>query len=559
MARMTQEPAAPADPIVAGRYRVEGWLGTGGQAVVLRVHDLRLGVPRALKVLLPSSARKARLRERFASEATTMAMLEHPNVLRVYDVAEADGLPYYVMELVEGGSLARRIQHLGPLEAREAVEAALQVCAGLELAHARGVIHRDIKPQNVLVALDGTCKLLDFGIARIEDHRRTRAGAALGTEGYMAPEQARDASAVDERADVFSVGILTYVMISGRDPVEWLAGRGRERIPSPLRAELERATQEDTSQRHASIAELAEALGRCLAGLPAAARSRLREVVPVTDEEEEDEDAGSEIVDWLAGMVIPERHAHGPRAVSADGHRSTPPLAAAPTIGPSPTTPDPGAQGRRHPSAPPVARTPPPQPYEIGVDAASPLTVSPARAPEAHRPPVAPRVDDDDDDTPRWKLPLAAIPVILVGGLVLVGGSAQLLSNAMSMWLEQNERSAEVTAAARTAESHLHFAVKADLAVVGALVELGADRQALDERVAAWEAATREPDRSIAALALVDHLWSTGRQVAGPGSPHSARVDPPLQRLRAAASDYRDTHHASGAAPRTSAQPAVVR
>ncbi|MCA9493296.1 MAG: serine/threonine protein kinase, partial [Myxococcales bacterium] len=137
--------------VVDGRFELRRQLGEGGQAVVWSVFDRRLNVERAIKILLPKLAHSPKLRARFEDEARAMAVLEHTNVVRVYDVAECNGAAYFVMERVRGGSLADRVVRSGPLPPRLAVQTALQICAGAAAAHAVGIVHRDIKPHNVLV------------------------------------------------------------------------------------------------------------------------------------------------------------------------------------------------------------------------------------------------------------------------------------------------------------------------------------------------------------------------------------------------------------------------
>jgi serine/threonine protein kinase len=235
--------------VIGGRYRVVSRLGEGGQAVVWRVVDTRDGSDRALKQLLPAFVERKRLRARFEAEARALSAFRHPNLVQVSDVGSDAGQPFFVMEFVEGGSLADRIARHGPLPPRLAVEAILQVCEGLGAAHAQGVIHRDVKPHNVLVGLDGTCKVTDFGIARHgEQGLRTRAGAALGTEGFMAPEQVADAASVDGRADVYGVGMTAYVLLTGRDPLAFVKGR-MDGVPPAVLPVLLAATEDKPADR----------------------------------------------------------------------------------------------------------------------------------------------------------------------------------------------------------------------------------------------------------------------------------------------------------------------
>src|SRR5262245_8389715 len=236
-------PPAAHPTLADGRFVVQRRIGEGGQAAVYQVLDTRLSVKRAIKILLPHAAEKKKLRARFIQEARAMASLDHPHIARVYDVNADTKLPYLVMELVTGGTLAEWSGRHGKMPPRLAVSCVRQVAQGVVAAHAAGVIHRDIKPQNVLVTSDGVCKLTDFGIARLDDADvKTRAGAAMGTQGYMAPEQARDASTVDVRVDVFSLGMVLFSLVTNEDPLVRLAGRGLDEVPAPLRSLVDRAT-----------------------------------------------------------------------------------------------------------------------------------------------------------------------------------------------------------------------------------------------------------------------------------------------------------------------------
>src|SRR6516164_8568068 len=178
-------------PQVPG-YEVESVLGRGGMGVVYRARHLRLGRLVALKTVLAGSYAGPNERERFRREAEAVAALRHPNVVQVYDVGDADGRPYFTMELMEGGSLARKLSG-APQPARQAAALLATLAGAVQAAHEASIVHRDLKPGNVLLAGDGTPKVADFGLARRLDQEGglTRTGAALGTPSYMAPEQAR--------------------------------------------------------------------------------------------------------------------------------------------------------------------------------------------------------------------------------------------------------------------------------------------------------------------------------------------------------------------------------
>jgi serine/threonine-protein kinase len=184
-------------------------------ATVDLAHDVELERPVALKRLAENLARDKDLRRRFLREARLAARLAHPNVVRVFDVGEEDGRPFIAMEYVEGETLAELVARRGPLPAAEAAELGMQMCAGLAAAHAAGFVHRDVKPQNLLLSTDGVLKLGDFGIAVGHDGTRlTVAGTVLGTAGYLAPEQARGEE-VTAAADIYAVGAVLYELLTG--------------------------------------------------------------------------------------------------------------------------------------------------------------------------------------------------------------------------------------------------------------------------------------------------------------------------------------------------------
>jgi serine/threonine-protein kinase len=236
-------------------------LGQGGMGRVFRAHDDRLGRDVAVKVLRPETAADPDFRARFAREARTLARLEHPGIVGIYDFGTTPGgESYIVMQLVSGGSLAERL----PLPAGEAVVIARQLCDALAYAHARGVVHRDIKPENVLMSDDGRAKLSDFGIARLlepaaGDGPLTRPSLVLGTPGYMAPE-ARAGAAPSPRMDVYAVGALLAHMVTGRHPdgAGAAGSNAAPAVPLALQPLIARAMAIDPAQRTDS----ATALGR---------------------------------------------------------------------------------------------------------------------------------------------------------------------------------------------------------------------------------------------------------------------------------------------------------
>jgi eukaryotic-like serine/threonine-protein kinase len=209
-----------ASSVARGRYRLERPLGHGGMASVYLARDSELDRPVAVKLLAENAAGDDGLRERFVREARLAARLSHPNVVSVFDAGEDDGRPYIVMEHVEGETLADLLARRGRLPPEEARVLALQAARGLAHAHAGGLVHRDIKPQNLLLREDGTLKIADFGIARAaEGTALTLAGTVLGTAAYLAPEQALGEE-VSPASDVYSLGAVLYELLTGRPPLE---------------------------------------------------------------------------------------------------------------------------------------------------------------------------------------------------------------------------------------------------------------------------------------------------------------------------------------------------
>jgi eukaryotic-like serine/threonine-protein kinase len=204
--------------LVAGRYELVRPLGHGAMATVDLAQDAELDRPVALKRLAENLARDEELRRRFVREARLAARLAHPNVVRVFDVGEDEGRPFIAMEYVEGQTLAELVALRGKLPSAEAATLGVQVCAALAAAHAAGLVHRDVKPQNLLLSSDGALKLGDFGIAvGHEGTRLTLEGTVLGTVGYLAPEQARGEQ-VTAAADIYAVGAVLYELLTGEPP-----------------------------------------------------------------------------------------------------------------------------------------------------------------------------------------------------------------------------------------------------------------------------------------------------------------------------------------------------
>ncbi len=228
---------------LAPRYEVQAEIATGGMAVVFRAVDTALGRPVAVKVLRPDLA-TATAEERFQREARTLASFSHPNVVAVHDVGETDGISYYVMDLVEGETLAERLKR-GPLDGRDSFRLGRGVLNGLERIHEAGVVHRDVKPSNIFLVGDRVL-LADFGVAHLEtaadDSLTSADGPSPGTPAYMAPEQT-DGDPVGPATDLYALALVLYEAICGR---RWPAGLAPEAgdwrdIPLPARRALRRA------------------------------------------------------------------------------------------------------------------------------------------------------------------------------------------------------------------------------------------------------------------------------------------------------------------------------
>jgi serine/threonine protein kinase len=268
--------------LIAGRYELEELVGSGGMSNVFRAHDRLLERTVALKILHEQYTRDEDYVERFRREARAVAQLTHPNIVTVIDRGEQDGRQFIVFEYVDGQNL-KELSAGGPLDPREGIRLALQVAHALAFAHARGLVHRDVKPQNVLLNDDGQAKVTDFGIARSLDvHGVTQTGTVLGTSDYIAPEQARGQK-VDPKTDIYSLGAVLYELLTGEVPFagdSFVAVAMRhvsEPPPSvlvhrpdcPVRLDLaiQRAMAKDPADRFASMDDFCAELVACLAEL----------------------------------------------------------------------------------------------------------------------------------------------------------------------------------------------------------------------------------------------------------------------------------------------------
>ena len=203
---------------IADRYEIVGKIGTGGMADVYKAMDLTLGRNVAVKVLKPEFSEDLNFVTKFRTEAQSAAGLEHPNIVNIYDVGSERGMHYIVMEYVEGITLKTYIEKKGQLSFKEAISIAIQVGRGIEAAHNKGIVHRDIKPQNIIISTEGKVKVTDFGIARVANSN-TISSDVMGSVHYSSPEQARNGF-VDGKSDIYSLGIVMYEMVTGRVPFD---------------------------------------------------------------------------------------------------------------------------------------------------------------------------------------------------------------------------------------------------------------------------------------------------------------------------------------------------
>ncbi|HEY7198551.1 MAG TPA: Stk1 family PASTA domain-containing Ser/Thr kinase [Gaiellaceae bacterium] len=266
-----------------GRYRILRKLGSGGMANVYLAEDEELGRRVAIKILNERYANDELFNERFRREAKSAAGLSHPNIVSIYDRGEADGIPYIAMEVIEGRSLKELILTRGALPVGQAIDYAKQILGALRFAHRHGIIHRDIKPHNILLGNEDRLKVTDFGIARAGASQMTEVGSIMGTAQYLSPEQARGAP-VTAASDLYSLGIVLYELLTGQVPFTGdsaieIAMKHLNEIPRPpsaIRPEITpeldqvvlRALAKNPEDRYQSADELQEDLDRVEAGLP---------------------------------------------------------------------------------------------------------------------------------------------------------------------------------------------------------------------------------------------------------------------------------------------------
>ena len=375
---MTPDFLAPGT-VLDGRYRIEQEVARGGMGIVYRATHVTLGLTRAVKVITPQFARDPRYLERFRIEATAAARIEHPNVVGVHDFGEVDGSPYLVMQWVEGVDLQRLVERDGALEPGRALRLLVQVSKALDAAHAKGVVHRDVKPSNILVVGGPGAEralLTDFGLAKqLTTGRRAQSELIGGTLEYAAPEQL-EGKDVDPRTDVYSLGCALLFALTGRPPgIGHLWGEAEgPALPPGLEAVIARARERDPARRYASTREFAQAASSAPRDQPvrapapppraAAGVTRLRpRPVPVALPPEEPEPEESRWVRWrvpllvLSGVIL--LVLAGVAGALVTREDPPPPVASAtPSPSPSPTpTPSPSPTPTETPT-----ETPTPEP-----------------------------------------------------------------------------------------------------------------------------------------------------------------------------------------------------
>ncbi|HVM25749.1 MAG TPA: protein kinase, partial [Candidatus Limnocylindrales bacterium] len=271
---MTQAPSRLGD-----RYRIGEPIARGGMATVYRGSDEQLDRPVAIKLMRPDLGEDPQFVQRFEAEARRAASVTHPGLVAVYDVGTEEGMPYIVMELVPGGDLAAAVRH-GPMAPQRAARIASDVAAALEAAHRAGLVHRDVKPGNILLGADGRARVADFGIARATgEESLTRTGAMLGSVEYFSPEQARGERA-SPASDIYGLGVVLYELLtgarpfSGDSPYAVATARLRQAVPDPRHANPEvpaalaaivmRAMAVEPSARYRSAKHMRAALERWL-------------------------------------------------------------------------------------------------------------------------------------------------------------------------------------------------------------------------------------------------------------------------------------------------------
>ncbi|MBR4579499.1 MAG: Stk1 family PASTA domain-containing Ser/Thr kinase [Oscillospiraceae bacterium] len=305
------------------RYELQECIGSGGMAIVYRAMDMRLNRQVAVKIMRESLANNERFRRRFQTESRAIAMLNHPNIVSVYDVSRSDTLEYIVMELLNGETLKQYLHPRGRLSVREMLQFSIQIANALSHAHGKGIVHRDIKPQNLIVIDGGTIKVADFGIADLQSEVPDVENEAIGSVHYISPEQAKGLP-VDSRSDLYSFGIVMYEMLTGQLPFDGeddrdIALKHLSAVAKPIREidpkipkELERivmkAMATSPGDRYQTADELAADLEKFRRSISAAFEAPDGSVVPISSNGELNRESylrrrrRSKLVSMLSGI-----------------------------------------------------------------------------------------------------------------------------------------------------------------------------------------------------------------------------------------------------------------
>jgi serine/threonine-protein kinase len=497
-------------------------IGRGGMAGVYAAWDLALEEWRAVKVLLPKHARDKGLRLRFEREGETMKSLQHPNLVRVYDVGSGEKLPFLVMELINAGSLYRWTKTHGAMPARMAVEAMIQLCSGVSAVHAAGVVHRDIKPRNVLVNFDGVLKLTDFGIAQLGDSGETRTGLAMGTLGFMSPEQLHDAKSVDLRTDIYAIGATLWTQLTARkardlfrleDKPELMDG-----VPEVVQPLLARCLAYERADRYPTAKALAQALADLLEQLPedppespplplnlslsfkSKPENTFSEILTTMHPEEGMADSSSG-GSGDAPSSTDDTPPRPSRAARSSPPRSSPPKSVPSANKPKPTLHPPPREGNGEEIRPQAPGRTAARSTRWEPDEEVPSYLQGVEQPEDDlRPEVitfSPELQGQPESAgiPRrvrqLAITLVLAPVAMVAGVVVMGllvagtGALQVRSANRSLGREQEEFANQIEA---------ESAIRTDL------LTLGVNTAPVEQAFARWTQTHTEPDRTEAAL-----------------------------------------------------------
>ena len=322
-----------------GKYELLEELGRGGMGVVYRGWDPQLGRSVAIKMIVGVDADPTFL-QRFAREAQLIAQLQHPNIVTIHDFAEHDGRPFIVMEYVQGISLDTAIRERRDYALSQKLQIMIEVCRGLESAHAIGIVHRDIKPANIRLTEDGGVKLLDFGIARLAGSTMTRSSEMLGTLAYMSPE-AVQGHPVDGRADIFGLGVTLFEWIAWVRPYQGASmgevvgailhtpprrlSEDAPGCPDELARVVDRALEKDPERRFQTVKELRQTLEGCMRGLGAdgGAAPMVAAGLSVTADESDTAGSTSASTNVVLEKLEVSAHRGAPSPAEAPGYRGT--------------------------------------------------------------------------------------------------------------------------------------------------------------------------------------------------------------------------------------------